>query len=54
MLRTACDLEQGTVDCRRRVLGADDPDTLPSANNLTGYLRALAMQAARNREQDTL
>jgi hypothetical protein len=24
--------------------------TLLSANNLTGYLRALAMQAARNRE----
>jgi hypothetical protein len=34
------DLDQDTVDCRRRVLGADHPDTLLSASKLADHLRA--------------
>jgi hypothetical protein len=37
----ARDLDQDTLERRRRVLGADHPDTLTSASNLAGDLRAL-------------
>jgi Tetratricopeptide repeat len=43
------------LDRRRRVLGDDHPDTLPSANNLADDLRRLGeVQAARDLDQDTL
>ena len=37
----ARDLDQDTLDRRRRVLGEDHPDTLSSANNLATDLREL-------------
>jgi len=37
----ARDLDQDTLDRRRRVLRDDHPDTLTSANNLAKDLRAL-------------
>ncbi len=37
----ARELNQDTLDRRRRVLGDDDPDTLRSAGNLATYLRQL-------------
>jgi hypothetical protein len=39
-VQAARDLEQDTLDRRRRVLGADHPDTITSASNLAAYLRA--------------
>ncbi len=51
----ARDLDQDTLDRRRRVLGADHPSTLVSANNLAVDLRALGeVQTARGLDQDTL
>ena len=35
------DLDQDTLDRRRRVLGDDHPSTLASASNLANDLRAL-------------
>ena len=40
-LRAARDLDQNTLDRRRRILGHDHPDTLASAANLATDLRAL-------------
>jgi hypothetical protein len=40
-VQAARDLEQDTLDCRRRVLGADHPDTLTTASNLALDLRIL-------------
>ena len=54
-VQAARDLDQDTLDRRRRVLGDDHPDTLCSANNLAADLRALGeVQAARELDQDTL
>ena len=51
----ARDLNQDTLDRRRRVLGEDHPDTLNSAHNLAIDLRKLGeVQAARDLDQDTL
>jgi Domain of unknown function (DUF4062)/Tetratricopeptide repeat/NB-ARC domain len=51
----ARDLDQDILDRQRRVLGADHPDTLNSANNLAFYLRSLNdVQTARDLDQDTL
>jgi hypothetical protein len=40
-VQAARDLGQDTFDRCRRVLGADHPNTLQSANNLAADLRAL-------------
>jgi hypothetical protein len=40
-VEAARDLDQDTLDRRRRVLGQDHPDTLASASNLATDLRAL-------------
>ena len=40
-MQAARDLDQDTLDRRRRVLGEDHPSTLVSANNLALDLRAL-------------
>jgi hypothetical protein len=40
-VQAARDLEQDTLDRRRRVLGPDHPHTLDSASNLAADLRAL-------------
>ena len=40
-MQAARDLNQDTLDRRRRVLGADHPDTLRSAHNVAVDLRAL-------------
>ena len=40
-VQAARDLDQDTLDRRRRVLGEDHPDTLTSAENLAADLRAL-------------
>jgi hypothetical protein len=40
-LQAAHDLNQDTLDRRRRILGQDHPDTLTSATNLATDLRAL-------------
>ena len=54
-MQAARDLDQDTLDRRRRVLGEDHPDTLASANNLAVDLRELGeVQAARDLDQDTL
>ena len=51
----ARDLDQDTLDRRRRVLGENHPDTLDSANTLAVDLRHLGnLQAARDLDQDTL
>ena len=51
----ARDLDQDTLDRRRRVLGDDHPSTLNSATNLAIDLRQLGeVQAARDLDQDTL
>src|SRR5439155_971111 len=51
----ARDLDQDTLDRRRRVLGDDHPDTLRSATQLATDLRELGeVQAARDLDQDTL
>jgi hypothetical protein len=51
----ARDLDQDTLDRRRRLYGDDHFRTLESANNLTNDLRALGeVQAARDLDQDTL
>jgi tetratricopeptide (TPR) repeat protein len=51
----ARDLDQDTLDHRRRVLGEDHPDTLDSASVLAVDLRHLGdVQAARDLDQDTL
>ena len=51
----ARDLNQDTLERRRRVLGDDHPDTLNSAHNLAVVLRELGdVQAARDLDQDTL
>ena len=53
--RAARDLDQDTLECRRRVLGHDHPDTLKSASNLAADLRALGeARAARDLDEDTL
>jgi hypothetical protein len=39
--QAARDLDQDTLDRRRRILGEDHPDTLTSADNLAADLRAL-------------
>jgi Tetratricopeptide repeat len=41
-VRAACDLDQDTLDRRRRVLGVDHPDTLACASELAADLRALS------------
>ena len=54
-MQAARDLDQDTLDRRRRVLGEDHPSTLASASNLAADLRALGeVQAARDLDQDTL
>jgi hypothetical protein len=54
-VQAALDLNQDTLDRARRVLGADHPDTLISANNLAAALRVLGeVQAARELDEDTL
>jgi Tetratricopeptide repeat/NB-ARC domain len=51
----ACDLDQDTLNRRRRALGEDHPDTLDSANTLAVDLRFLGeARAARDLDQDTL
>ena len=40
-MQAARDLDQDTLDRRRRVLGEDHPGTLRSAANLAADLRAL-------------
>jgi hypothetical protein len=51
----ARDLDQDTLDRRRRVLSEDHPDTLDSATTLAVDLRFLGeAQAARDLDQDTL
>jgi len=40
-VESARDLDQDTLDRRRRVLGHDHPDTLRSAHNLAADLREL-------------
>jgi hypothetical protein len=40
-VQAARDLDQDTLDRRRRLLGDDHPDTLTSANNLAIDLRRL-------------
>jgi Tetratricopeptide repeat len=40
-IQAARDLDQDTLDRRRRVLGEDHPDTLLSADNLNADLRAM-------------
>ena len=40
-MQAARDLDQDTLDRKRRVLGEDHPDTLTSARNLAADLRAL-------------
>jgi hypothetical protein len=40
-VQAARDLDQDTLDRRRRVLGKDHPDTLRSASNLADDLSAL-------------
>jgi hypothetical protein len=53
--RGARDLDEDTLARMRRVLGEDHPDTLNSASNLAGHLRALGDdQAARDLDEDTL
>jgi hypothetical protein len=42
-LQAARDLDQDTLDRRRRVLGDDHPDTLSSANNLKACKDELGM-----------
>ena len=54
-MQAARDLDQDTLDRRRRVLGQDHPDTLTAAHNLATDLRELGeVQAARDLDQDTL
>ena len=54
-MQAARDLVQDTLDRRRRVLGADHPDTLISATSLAIILHELGeVQAARDLNQDTL
>ena len=43
--QAARDLDEDTLARRRRVLGADHPDTLRSASNLAADLRALGEAA---------
>jgi hypothetical protein len=51
----ARDLDQDTLDRRRRVLGENHPDTLASASELAIDLRNLGqVRAARDLDQDTL
>ena len=54
--QAARDLDQDTLDRRRRVLGEDHPDTLTSASNLAvdAERRWGELQAARDLDQDTL
>ena len=40
-MQAARDLDQDTLDRRRRVLGEDHPETLRSARNLAADVRAL-------------
>jgi len=40
-VQAARDLDQDTLDRRRRILGEDHPDTLISANNLAADQHAL-------------
>ena len=54
-MQAARDLDQDTLERRRRVLGQDHPDTLYSAYNLAADLRELGeVHAARDLDQDTL
>ena len=54
-VQAARDLAQDTLDRRRRLLGEDHLDTLPSAKGLAAKLRELGeVQAARDLDQDTL
>jgi hypothetical protein len=51
----ARDLDQDTLDRRRRLLGQNHPDTLASASELAIDLRNLGQErAARDLDQDTL
>jgi Tetratricopeptide repeat len=51
----ARDLDQDTLDRRRRLLGQNHPDTLASASELAIDLRNLGqVRAARDLDQDTL
>jgi hypothetical protein len=53
-VQDACDLDRDVLR-RRRVLGADHPDTLASASSLAADLRELGdVQAARILDQRTL
>ncbi|MFC9328288.1 FxSxx-COOH system tetratricopeptide repeat protein [Kitasatospora sp. NPDC057015] len=50
----ARDLDQDTLDRRRRILGPDHPDTLSTANNLANRLTALGdTQGAHDLAQET-
>ena len=54
-MQAARDLDQDTLDRRRRVLGEDHPATLATANNLADSLCDLGeVQAARDLAQDAL
>jgi hypothetical protein len=53
-VQAARDLNQDTLNRKRRVLGEDHRSTLTSANNLALDLRKLGeVQAARDLDQDT-
>ena len=54
-LQAARELDQDTLDRRRRVLGEDHPDTLRSTANVAADLHALGeVEAARELDQDIL
>ena len=54
-MQAARDLDQDTLDRRRRVLGDDHPDTLSSAQQPRRRPAPLGeVQAARDLDQDTL
>ena len=46
-VQAARDLDQDTLDRRRRLLGDDHPDTLRSASNLAADLHALGETGTR-------
>jgi hypothetical protein len=51
----ACQLDEDTLARRKRLLGADHPDTLASANSLAIDLRDLGqVEEARQLHEDTL
>jgi hypothetical protein len=53
-VQAAKELDEDTLDRRRRALGEDHPLTLTTARNLAGDLRELGqIQAARELDEDT-